>query len=69
MRGIVQHFSFQLGGQKYFWDVIEADISEYFIIGTDFLMSVKCKIDLEGNVLELGNGDNVQATMKKNEDG
>ena len=55
--GIVQHFGFRLGGRKYFWDVVEADIGDDFIIGIDFLESVKCKIDLESNVLELGNGD------------
>ena len=54
--GILQHSAFQLGGQKYFWDVIEGDIGDNFIIGIDFLKSVKCKIDLEGNVLKLGNG-------------
>ena len=63
--GIVQHLGFQLGGQKYFWDVVEAVISDDFIIGIDFLKSVKCKIDLESNVLELGNGHRVQATMKQ----
>ena len=68
-RGIVQHFGFQLGGQKYFRDVVEADIGDDFIIGINFLKSVKCKIDLESNVLELGNGDRVQATMKQNGDG
>ena len=67
--GIVQHLGFQLGGQKYFWDVVKADIGDYFIIGIDFLKLVKCKIDLEGIILELGNGDRVQAMMKKNEDG
>ena len=67
--GIVQHFGFQWGRQKYFWDVVEADIGDDFIIGVDFLKSVKCKIDLEGNVLKLGNGDRVQAMMKKNGDG
>ena len=67
--GIVQHFGFQLGGQEYFWDVVEADIGDDFIIGIDFLKSVKCKIDLENNILELGNGDRVQATMKQNGDG
>ena len=67
--GIVQHFGFQLGGRKYFWDVVEADIGDDFIIGIDFLKSVQCKIDLEGNILELGNGDRVQATMKQNGDG
>ena len=67
--GIVQHFGFQWGRQKYFWDVVEADIGDDFIIGVDFLKSVKCKIDLEGNVLKLGNGDCVQAMMKKNGDG
>ena len=67
--GIVQHFGFRLGGRKYFWDVVEADIGNDFIIGIDFLKSVQCKIDLEGNILELGNGDRVQATMKQNGDG
>ena len=40
--GIVQHFSFQLGGRKYFWDVVEADMGDDFIIGIDFLKSVQC---------------------------
>ena len=44
--GIHEHFGFQLGVRKYYWDVVEADIGDSFIIGIDFLMSVKCKIDL-----------------------
>ena len=39
--GIHEHFGFQLGGKKYYWDVVEADIGDSFIIGIDFLKSVK----------------------------
>ena len=66
--GIHEHFGFQLGGRKYFWDVVEADIGDPFIIGIDFLKSVKCKIDLDGNNLELANADHIPATMKRNTD-
>ena len=66
--GIHEHFGFQLGGKKYYWDVVEADIGDSFIIGIDFLKSVKCKIDLDGNNLELANGDRIPATMKRNTD-
>ena len=67
--GIHERFGFQLGSRKYYWDVIEADIGDSFIIGIDFLKSVKCKIDLDGNNLELVNGDRIRATMKRNADG
>ena len=67
--GIHERFGFQLGSRKYYWDVIEADIGDSFIIGIDFLKSVKCKIDLDGNNLELANGDRIPATMKRNADG
>ena len=50
--GIHEHFGFQLGGKKYYWDVVEADIGDSFIIGIDFLKSVKCKIDPDGNKFE-----------------
>ena len=66
--GIHEHFGFQLGGKKYYWDVVEADIGGSFIIGIDFLKSVKCKIDLDSNNLELANGNRIQAIMKKNTD-
>ena len=66
--GIHEHFGFQLGGKKYYWDVVEADIGDSFIIGIDFLKSVKCKIDLDGNNLELANGDRIPATLKRNTD-
>ena len=67
--GIHERFGFQLGSRKYYWDVIEADIGDSFIIGIDFLKSVKCKIDLDGNNLEVANGDRIPATMKRNADG
>ena len=67
--GIHERFGFQLGSRKYYWDVIEADIGDAFIIGIDFLKSVKCKIDLDGNNLDLANGDRIRATMKRNADG
>ena len=66
--GIHEHFGFQMGGKEYYWDVVEADIRDSFIIGIDFLKSVKCKIDLDGNNLELANGDRISATMKGNTD-
>ena len=66
--GIHEHFDFQLGGRKYYWDVVEADIGDSFNIGIDFLKSVKCMIDLDGNNLELANGDRIPATMKRNTD-
>ena len=66
--GIHEHFGFQLSGKKYYWDVVEADIGDSFIIGIDFLKSVKCKIDLDGNNLELANGDRIPATLKRNTD-
>ena len=54
--GIHKHFGFQLGGRKYYWDVVEADIRDSFVIGIDFLKSVKCKVDLDSNNLAHGIG-------------
>ena len=62
--GVVKEFGFRLGDKKYHWDVVEADIEPAFIIGIDFLQCQKCKIDLASNILEMGNGDHVPATLK-----
>ena len=62
--GMVEGFGFRLGSEKYSCDVVEADIEDAFIIGINFLKATKCKIDLANNVLELGNGDKVQMTMR-----
>ena len=38
MEGVVwKHVGFQLGGRKYYWDIVEADISDALILGVDFL--------------------------------
>ena len=38
MHGVVRkHVGFHLGGRGYFWDIVEADISDTLILGNDFL--------------------------------
>ena len=63
--GIVEGFGFWLGSRKYSWNVIEADIEDAFILGMDFLKSTRCKIDLGNDILELGSGDQVPATVRR----
>ena len=63
--GIVEGFGFWLGSRQYSWDVIEADIEDAFILGMDFLKSTRCKIDLGNDILELGSGDQVPATVRR----
>ena len=58
------HIGFNLGGRKYYCDVIEADIHDSLILGIDFLRGNKCKVDLGNDALEFGNGDIVHAHMR-----
>ena len=58
------HIGFNLGGRKYYCDVIEADIHDLLILGIDFLRGNKCKVDLGNDTLEFGNGDIVHAHMR-----
>ena len=58
------HIGFNLGGRKYYCDVIEADIHDSLILGIDFLRGNKCKVDLGNDTLEIGNGDVVHAHMR-----
>ena len=58
------HIGFNLGGRKYYCDVIEADIHDSLILGIDFLRGNKCKVDLGNDTLEFGNGDIVHAHMR-----
>ena len=58
MQGYVwKHVGFQLGGRKYFCDIVEADISDALIWGIDILREQKCKIDLGNDVLEMQDGE------------
>ena len=63
--GMVEGFGFRLGSEKYSWDVIEADIEDAFILWMDFLKSTRCKIDLGNDILELGSGHQVPATVRR----
>lgn len=58
------HVGFNLGGRKYYCDVIEADIHDSFILGIDFLRGHRCKVDLGNDILEFGNGDVIHAHMR-----
>ena len=70
MQGYVwKHVGFQLGGRKYFCDIVEADISDVLILGIDFLREQKCKIDLGNDVLEMQDGERVYASMRGQEAG
>ena len=70
MQGYVwKHVGFQLGGRKYFCDIVEADISDALILGIDFLREQKCKIDLGNDVLEMQDGERVYASMRGQEAG
>ena len=65
MQGVVwKHVGFQLGERKYFWDIMEADISDALILGIDFLRRYQCKIDLGSSVLEMGDGEKIHASMR-----
>ena len=59
-----KHVGFQLGGRKYFMDIVEANIGDNYILGLDFLRGHKCKIDLEEDILEMGTGERIHASMK-----
>ena len=68
MEGVVwKHVGFQLGGRKYYWDIVEADISDALILGIDFLQQHGCKIDLGRNLLEMSDGEKVYASMRSQE--
>ena len=70
MEGVVwKHVGFQLGGRKYYWDIVEADISDALILGIDFLQQHGCKIDLGRNLLEMPDGEKVYASMRSQETG
>ena len=62
-----KHVGFQLGGRKYFMDIVEANIGDNFILGLDFLKGHKCKIDLEEDILEMETGERIHASMKTND--
>ena len=65
MEGVVwKNVGFQLGGRKYYWDIVEADISDALILGIDFLQQHGCKIDLGRNLLEMSDGEKVYASMR-----
>ena len=59
-----KHVGLRLGGRKYYLDIVEADINDSFILGMDFLQQHHCKIDLGQNVLEMGDGEKIYATMR-----
>ena len=59
-----KHVGLRLGGRKYYLDIVEADINDSFILGMDFLQQHHCKIDLGQNVLEMGDGEKIHATMR-----
>ena len=70
MQGDVwKHVGFQLGGRKYFCDIVEADISNALILGIDFLWEQKCKIDLGNDALEMQDREQVCASMRGQEAG
>ena len=55
MNGYVcQGILITLGSRSYVWDVIIAPIEDNFILGLDFLTTIKCKIDLDVNMLHMG---------------
>ena len=53
----------QIGGCSYFWELIEADINDSFILGLDFLTAHKCKVDLEDSS---PGGEKVYARLMRN---
>ena len=54
MQGVVwKHVGFRLGERKYFWVIVEADISDALILGIDFLRRYQCKIYLGSSALEM----------------
>ena len=59
-----KHVGLRLGGKKYYLDIVEADIGDPYILGMDFLQQHHCKIDLGQNVLEMGAGEKILATMR-----
>ena len=59
-----KHVGFHLGERKYFWVVVEADISDALILGIDFLRRYQCKIYLGSSVLEMGDGEKIHASMR-----
>ena len=68
--GVVwKHVGFQLGGRKYYWDIVEADINDALILGINFLQHHGCKIDLGRNLLEMQDGEKVYASMRSQETG
>ena len=66
MGSVLKPTGVQVGGRSYFWELIEADINDSFILGLDFLTAHKCKIDLEDSSLEFPGGEKVYARLMRN---
>ena len=65
MQGVVwKYVGFQLSERKYFWLIVEADISDALILGIDFLRRYQCNIYLRISVLEMGDGEKIHASMR-----
>ena len=63
---VLQPVGIQLGGRHYQWQLVEADISDPFILGLDFLEANGGKIDLGLHTLELNGGGKIFAKIVHN---
>ena len=63
---VLQTVGIQLGGRHYQWQLVEADISDPFILGLDFLEASGGKIDLGLHTLELNGGGKIFAKIVHN---
>ena len=61
----------QLGSVKYTWPVYVAEISDPLLLGLDFLVDKKCKVDLANNCVSVQDepGEVIHASLKRNTEG
>lgn len=65
MEGLLySHVGFQLGGQKYFSEVVVAKIADDMILGLGFLKAETRSINFHDDSLDMNNGDKIYATMR-----
>ena len=60
----VRNVNIKLGDGNYMIDVYVASIEDPLLLGFDFMVENKCKIDLEHNVMIIS-GDSVEASLSK----
>ena len=65
---LVHNVPVALGTKQFTWDIVVAPITDPVILGLDFLLFARGVIDLEQNVLKIGN-ENIPACMKRNDSG